>query len=310
MTDPSPNPRVSIGVPVHNGERYVDDTLAALAKQTFQDFEVIISDNASSDSTPAIAQDWVERDSRFRYFRTEQNRGAAWNFNRVFELSSGEFFKWAAHDDLILPTYLEACVAALDADPDAVLAHTRVQRIDADGAPDHSRPIHYTDVTSHDRILRLQTVLFEELSCLPVFGLIRSQALQDSGLIGAFDSSDRVLLGELALRGPFRLIDQNLLLNRQHDRSSMRSYRGRYERGAWFDPRNARISYLPNWLYLINWVRSANRAGLAASERLGAYKLFARWSAQNWAKLAFDPVRVSLEAVIAGCEAIIRRFGR
>lgn len=307
---PRRTPKVSIGVPVYNGERYLDETLAALAKQTFTDIEFIISDNASDDATEEIARDWAKRDSRFSYHRATENRGAAWNFNRVYELSSGEYFKWAAHDDLIEPRYIEACVEVLDAHPETVIAHTGVARIDENGAPYTERPVTYTPIDSADPIERLHNVIFRELSCLPVFGLMRSMTLEGSGLIGAFDSSDRVLLGELALAGTFRLVEDELMLNRQHDHSSMRSYRGRYERGAWFDPANARRTYLPTWLYLINWVRAVQRAELSGRDRWRAYRLLGGWGLKNWPKFVFDPVRVVLEYVIAGSEAIIRRFGR
>ena len=111
------SPRVSIGLPVYNGERFLVQAIESVLAQTFEDFELIVCDNASTDASGAIAQTYVERDSRVRYFRNASNLGAARNFNRTFELSRGEYFKWLAADDLIAPTYLERCLAALGPRP-------------------------------------------------------------------------------------------------------------------------------------------------------------------------------------------------
>ena len=76
-------PNVSIGLPVHNGERYLDETIKLILGQTYPDLELIISDNGSTDATSKICQRFADRDERVRYFRSAENRGAAWNFNRT-----------------------------------------------------------------------------------------------------------------------------------------------------------------------------------------------------------------------------------
>jgi glycosyltransferase involved in cell wall biosynthesis len=126
-------PRVSIGIPVYNGEKYLEQALESILAQTFTDFEVIISDNASTDQTQEICQAYQSRDDRIHYFRSERNLGAAPNYNRVFELSTGELFKWAAYDDLISPDFLLKCVEVLDSDPGAVLCYPRVNLINEHG---------------------------------------------------------------------------------------------------------------------------------------------------------------------------------
>ena len=92
-------PSLSIGLPVYNGERFLAKAIASLLIQEFEDFELIISDNGSNDKTEAICRDAAARDSRVRYLRSNENRGATWNFRRVLEAASGEFFKYAAYDD-------------------------------------------------------------------------------------------------------------------------------------------------------------------------------------------------------------------
>ena len=93
-------PKLSIGLPIYNGEKFLEQAIESLLSQTFKDFEIIICDNASTDKTHEICKAYVARDNRIHYYRNETNIGCARNFARVFELSSGEYFKWAAYDDL------------------------------------------------------------------------------------------------------------------------------------------------------------------------------------------------------------------
>src|SRR5215469_6919606 len=108
------NPKVSIGMPVYNGANYLRSSVPSLLAQDYEDFELLISDNASTDETESICRELAESDGRIRYFRNERNVGAAQNYNKVFRLASGTFFKWAAHDDECHPTMLRRCVEVLE----------------------------------------------------------------------------------------------------------------------------------------------------------------------------------------------------
>src|SRR4051812_44240337 len=99
-------PLVSIGLPVYNGEKYIAEAIESLLSQDYTNIEIIISDNASTDNTPQICQQYQHKNPRIRYFRNDTNIGASNNFNRTFELSKGEFFMWAAYDDLRDQTYI------------------------------------------------------------------------------------------------------------------------------------------------------------------------------------------------------------
>ena len=92
-------PRISIGMPVYNGEQFLAGALDSVLTQDFEDFELIISDNASEDGTQKICLDYAARDRRIRYYRNEMNIGGSRNHSRVFELSAAEYFKWAHYDD-------------------------------------------------------------------------------------------------------------------------------------------------------------------------------------------------------------------
>src|SRR5580692_5215252 len=93
-------PRLSIGLPVYNGEDYLAESLDALLGQTYTDFELIISDNASTDATADICRMYQEKDGRIRYIRQPNNSGSAPNHNFVSDVSHGDLFKWAGADDL------------------------------------------------------------------------------------------------------------------------------------------------------------------------------------------------------------------
>src|SRR5689334_670071 len=117
-------PTVSIGMPVYNGEAFLAEALEALLAQTMSDLEIVISDNNSSDRTGQIAQEFASRDSRIKYSRTDRVLPPAENHTRAFQLCSGKYFKFAAHDDLHAPTFLERCITVLEQDPSVVLVYS------------------------------------------------------------------------------------------------------------------------------------------------------------------------------------------
>ena len=127
-------PRLSIGLPVYNGGRYLADSLDALLGQSYEDFELIISDNASTDDTSEICRHYESQDARIRYCRQARNIGLSPNHNFVVEAAQGELFKWASYDDLYARELLERCVEALDERPDVVLAHSWTAHIDESDA--------------------------------------------------------------------------------------------------------------------------------------------------------------------------------
>jgi glycosyltransferase involved in cell wall biosynthesis/SAM-dependent methyltransferase len=260
-------PRVSIGLPVRNGERYLERALDSLLAQTVSDVEIIICDNASEDRTGEICLRYAQRDPRIRYQRNATNIGAARNFNRTFELSSGEYFKWAAHDDWCDPTFLERCVAVLDASPDVVLCSTAAVIVDTDGATVGSPPS--PDCGSSSPLVRGHRWLQTFQCTPPVFGVIRAEALRRTRLLGSEIGADKVLLMELVLLGPWRSIRDPLLhcfiarrkgagVTPRGARSGpwKRSQPYSRDRIAWWDPRNVRRSPLWRWRFLASLVRA------------------------------------------------------
>lgn len=213
-------PKISIGLPVFNGQRYLRESVDSLLAQTFEDFELILCDNASTDDTPNICREYAERDPRVRYHRNATNIGAIPNFNAVFEQSRGTYFKWAAADDRHAPQFLEKTAAILDADLSVVLAYGKTVLIDEAGQQIDSRPVNLTDaIDSPKPHARFRAALREEF-CTPMFGLIRADVLQRTGLHRNFYSSDKVLIAELSLHGHFSRVDDFLFYRRCHQEQS------------------------------------------------------------------------------------------
>lgn len=273
---PTGSPRVSVGVPVFNAEAFLDETLDSLLAQSFSDYEIIISDNGSTDRTEAICRSYAARDSRIHYHRHQTNRGAAWNHNRVFSLARGEYFKWAAADDVCAPEYLEKCVTALDRDPAAVLACSNVMEIDEGGRALGLRMIS-TEAVLGTPVSRFRRNIRLDHLCLHVYGVIRSAILRQTELIGPFTDSDRVLLAHLVLFGHFVLIPETLLLNRHHPGRSTQVHVGWRARTVWFDPSTASRRTYPFWTELASFKRAISMTPLRASERVACY-----WALIGW----------------------------
>ena len=123
-------PRISVGMPVYNGERYVEESIKSVLAQTFDDFEFLISDNGSTDRTPEICQDFAVQDSRISYTRNEQNIGASANYNTLVQKATAPYFRWSNADDLLAPSLHEACLNVLESNPEAVLAAGKTVLID------------------------------------------------------------------------------------------------------------------------------------------------------------------------------------
>ncbi|EIJ43129.1 glycosyl transferase [Beggiatoa alba B18LD] len=132
MTNASTQPTVSIGLPVYNGEKYLANAIELLLQQTFTDFELIISDNASTDKTAKICQEYANRDRRIIYFRQLENIGVVANFEFVLQKAQGEYFMWAAHDDEWSENYIESLVNTLSKYPDVDIVYSNYIGIDAE----------------------------------------------------------------------------------------------------------------------------------------------------------------------------------
>ena len=256
---------MSIGVPVYNGEAYLEEALRSIAAQTWQDYEVVISDNASTDGTREICLAHAARDSRIHYHRNGANIGGDRNQNRCFELSTGAYFLGLAHDDRLEPTYLERAVAILDAEPGIVFCHSRTRIIDASGATTGAQEPHdFSDsALAH---VRFRDAICEAQSVIVGFGMMRSSVLCQTPLFKPYPSSDAFLQADLALRGRLLEIPEVLFNRRLHSKTGHAI--PLYERLAWSDPARSSSLYFPTWRRIAEYFLAIARAPLGPIERL------------------------------------------
>jgi glycosyltransferase involved in cell wall biosynthesis len=215
----SNKPGLSIGLPVFNGEKYIEETLVSLLGQTYADFELIISDNASTDRTQDICQAYAAKDRRIKCYRNPENIGATQNWYRVFDLSSSEYFASAAHDDLYAPEYMEKCISVLDQDPSIVVSFSKTRIIDEQGYTlDDDRiskmlAARINTVSSNPSV-RLYNVIAVDYLCIQLYGVMRAKALRDTKVFAGYYGCDRNTLAELALLGKIYEIPEHLFFHR------------------------------------------------------------------------------------------------
>ena len=308
MSDPRPQPaapQVSIGLPVYNGGRYLEAAIDSILQQSFRDFELVISDNGSTDATAEICGEYAARDSRVRYYRSPKNRGITWNFREVVRRSRGEYFMWLACDDVLAPRYVERCLHVLQREAGVVLCYSASLEIDEDGnrTAHHEVPAKLGDPGAH---IRFRDMIRMNHMCEPIFGLIRSNVLKTTSIHGDFPDSDRCVLAELALHGPFYRISEPLFFHREHRGRATRQYASRHERIASIHPGRQSRFVFPHFRQFWEYLRAIYRAPLGWRASLRCYLEMLRWVRKNAGRLLTDlkvaayqvcrPFRVVLDA--------------
>ena len=215
------NPVVSVGLPVYNGVDRVDEAIHSVINQTLEDIELIVSDNASTDGTQEVCKEIARADERVKYFRNEENLGAAANFNRVFELSRSPFFKWLGHDDVLAPNALETALAVMQSRPDVSIVHWLERMTDETGnllreyKPEQAFLIDGS--TAGKRFRQMLLWRSNGFAGDPFFGLIRREALESTRLQGRGMNPNYLLMQELSLTGKFVTIPEVLAVRVYND---------------------------------------------------------------------------------------------
>jgi glycosyltransferase involved in cell wall biosynthesis len=268
-------PLVSVGLPVHNGERHIEASLDSLLTQTFEDFEIIISDNASTDRTPEICKAYAAQDDRIRYYRNTNNVGQTANLSRPIRLARGKYYRMHHDDDLLEPECLAACVDVLEAEPAVILCHTQTKIIDDQGEVLYAKePVDYLlrSPRPHERLdkyLRQRFPVSPELGLMnAIFGLIRRRVLDKTPIDGPYPHADVIFCGGLTLYGAFHVVPQSLFVRRDHPGRSSRARKGMRELALWRDPGNAGRPIMPRLYGLRDLLRIIQRAPISRAEKM------------------------------------------
>jgi glycosyltransferase involved in cell wall biosynthesis len=208
ITEVKNKPKVSIGLPVYNGAKYLRKTLDCLLGQTFSDFELIISDDGSTDKTEEICKEYARRDSRVHYFRQPKNFGMpVKNFQFTLSKAVGEYFMFASHDDHWNEDFIEKMTEILNADKDCSLAFSDYKISNLQGEGEILISVSSSNSLSPyirylSRIIDIQPVL--------IFGMFRRGVvdIQDFKFFDFFEVNFGILM---ALRGKIRIANEYLM---------------------------------------------------------------------------------------------------
>jgi glycosyltransferase involved in cell wall biosynthesis len=287
MTEIDKSPKVSIGLAVYNGEKYLQEAIDSILAQTFTDFELIISDNASSDRTEEICREYATCDSRIRYYRNATNIGGIKNENLTFALSRGQYFRLAAHDDVLAPELLEKCVEVLDRNPSVILSYTTTIKIDRQS--NYLGTIDRDMANSNDPCKRLRD-LTRHHDCELAYGLIKADILHKTELQPDYPESDFGFLCELSLYGQFYRVCDPLFYRRYHLERSALTYSDIFQKIAWLkpevkDPNYNNIYWLDlitgflnyQFIQFLHFWRAIERAPLNAKQRFNCYLYVIIW---------------------------------
>lgn len=267
---------VTVGMPVYNGEKYISQAIESVLNQTFTDFQLVICDNQSCDSTQEICESY--QDPRVHYFRNEKNLGASGNFNIAFSKNQSPYFKWLSHDDLLGAENLERCVALLNEEPTLSIAHCRTIKIDEDG----------NEFGNYDHDLRLDSSnaseRFNKLLWMDyvseLFGLMRADVVKRTRGWGNFPGADRNFVAHMALLGNVGYVEDYLFYYRIHTDNYSMSKTTNADALEWFagNIRNSKIK--PQFTSLIKfreYFHAITHSDLSMQEQLSSV-----WNLVEW----------------------------
>jgi glycosyltransferase involved in cell wall biosynthesis len=296
-------PRLSIGMPVYNGENFLTEAIEAILAQSYTDFELIIADNASSDRTGVICEAYAAKDRRIKYYRSDRNIGVHRNYNRVFQFATGEYFRWATHDDICAPEGIEKCVEVLEQNPDVVLCYTKTKLIDEHGIV---LPQNYDEnpllTHSSQPHIRFRNLIIDSFSRpyrgQQLFGVMRTNVAATTPLLGDYSGADKVFLARMSLLGKYYEVPEYLFFNREHSqRSSGKEMNSPYLRMRVYNPDNKGEKPLfPRWSVFLGYLKAIKEVPLSLSERIYCYLEIGTWlrTNKNWEQLAKELIKAAI----------------
>ncbi len=279
MKNTNDTPRVSIGLPVYNGENYLKAAIESHLAQSYGDFELFLSDNASTDGTQDICEAYAKQDKRIKYYRNDTNIGGFANFSRLVDFARGEYFKWSSHDDVVFSKdYLKSCVEKLDSDPSIIIATSAEVAIDKKGNVIENYMDKYAKLEhleSPSAYKRFYDATCLNHGCFKVFGVMRTDILKQTPRLANFIGSDRTLLAELALIGKF-WESPEAIHYRRHDEQYCALSNDK-ERMAWYKPENKNNNAFSTSNYFKQYLNAVNRVEIGWPQRFLSYLVLLYW---------------------------------
>jgi len=211
-------PKVSIGMPVYNAEKYVKQAIESILAQDYLNIELIIVDNASTDRTKEIIQSFLNLDQRIRFYENDKNIGSMLNFKRTFDLSSGKYFMWASHDDFFLPSYVRKCVQILEHYPKVVLCTSKIVFVDEQNRRLANVEHNELHTFQQDIVKRVQAIV-SRFGWYSIFGVMRREILEKIWLEEKMYGFDVVQLLQISILGEIYQISEYLFFFRERPRT-------------------------------------------------------------------------------------------
>jgi len=292
-------PKITLGLLVYNGERYLGQTIDSLLSQTYGDFELLVSDNASTDGTEGICRSYAAQDRRISYIRQRENIGAMGNFNYLASRATTDYFKWCAADDLIAPNFLATCIEFLESQPNFVLCQSSTRTIGFDDSELPNDIIKSSGASERIPIglneeyhpwQRFRDVLLGSTAIMDLWGVIRTAQLKDTGLLRPYVGYEKILMAALSLRGRFAELPQQLFSYRIHP-DSFSSRIAEDARQEWCDPAEKQTTY-PRLKYLDGYFNAIGRSRLSPVQKMLCRVAIGRYLLQvsKWRRVLLESI--------------------
>jgi len=267
----SESPLITIALPVYNSKRHVRQSLESLLAQSYKDFVLIISDNASTDGTADICQEYARSDSRVQYTRNKVNIGNPGNFNRLVGLTTTKYIKWSTSDDYWEPTFVERALEVIDHDPSIALCYPKSWVVDGEGknAEPYEDNLHLMQDDPAERFIGL----LERIGLAHQhLGVIRTDMLRRTGLLGPYFSSDITLLAELTLYGKYYELPERLFYRRFHETSGSWRRGDKQHQDKFYHAADRKRTGLPRWRGELGRLAAVARSPLPLKSKLRLHR--------------------------------------
>jgi len=286
---------VSIGMPVYNGQRYIEQAIDSILSQTYENIELIICDNASTDKTEEICREYALKDSRVSYYRNKKNIGAYRNFNKSFSLSNGEYFKWASHDDVLGAGFIEESIKVLKRRDDVAICIPRYLYINENSDVTSGQNVHDISIAQDTYIQRVKRFFNLQVASddivYAIFGLIRADVLRRTKLWEGYVSSEEILMLELLWYGKLVQIEKEEFKFRLHQESAFKKNRNPKDRLKWFNPDGKIIFQFPVWYLLAKYIGRIWSKPLSIRDKVEGEILVMYRAVRLWKRYAGDIVK-------------------